>query len=199
MFWDSGIALLKIAAVGIPMYFIMVAALRVTGKRALAKMNAYDLVITVSLGSVLASTFLQKDTRLSDGVVALAIMLGLQRLVSYVIERWPWMQQLVLEEPRLLLYDGHMMKNALKKERITEAELLSAIRSHGHMSIRDVQAVVLEPDGTFSAIPKQREVDASAMRTVAGFPRSLSKERLNTGKKGGSGQEGKPQRAGPTG
>jgi uncharacterized membrane protein YcaP (DUF421 family) len=184
MLFDSWNALLRILAVGVPIYFLMIAALRVTGKRALAKMNAYDLVVTVALGSALASTLLSKDVKLAEGAMAVVMLLALQFAVAAASRRWPLVQRAVLAEPALLLYAGVPLERAMRSERITDSELLSAVRSRGHMNLDDVQAVVLEPDGSFSVMPRQAAGEATAMKSVAHYP-ALSQLGLHASSNGG--------------
>jgi uncharacterized membrane protein YcaP (DUF421 family) len=169
MLVDKWMDLVRVVAVGVPIYFVLVALLRVTGKRALAKMSAFDLVVTVALGSVLATTFLSDQVKLVEGLLALALLLGLQYLVAWAGLKWPKFRSLVVERPRLLLYQGRMLPDALRKERIAHEEVLAAVRSSGHMSLADVEAVVLETDGGFSVMGRQSG-DASAMESVSNFP-----------------------------
>lgn len=168
-FWDSLKAVARIIAVGVPMYALTLAALRFTGKRALAKMNAYGLVVTIALGSVLASTLLTKSATLSDGVIAVALLLALQWVVAIAVIRWPWAQKVTLSHAQMLLWDGKPLDSAMRSERVHIGELESAVRSAGHMSFSDVQAVVLEPDGSFSVMGRQDPGDASAMKSVGNF------------------------------
>lgn len=169
MFFEGLKPLLRIIAVGIPMYALTLAALRFTGKRALAKMNAYGLVVTIALGSVLASALLTKSATLADGVLAVALLLALQWAVAIAVIRWPWAQRVTLSHAQMLLWDGEPIDSAMRSERVHIGELESAVRSAGHMSFSDVQAVVLEPDGSFSVIPKQQAGNASAMKSVGNF------------------------------
>ena len=169
MFYDSVKALLRVLAVGIPMYLLTLTALRLAGKRALAKMNAYGLVVTIALGSALGSAFLTKSVALSDAVLAVVVLLALQWLVAIAVIRFPWAQKWTLSDPQLLLYDGEPLKDAMRKERVHLGQLQSAVRSEGHMSFKAIQAIVLEPDGSFSVIPKQDPGDASAMESVGNY------------------------------
>lgn len=169
MFFDSLWAILRIVVIGIPSYLVMIVALRLAGKRALAKMNAYGLVVTIALGSMLASTFLTKDIALIDGVVAIATLLTLQWIVAFAVVRWPFLQNVTTSEPELMLYDGKPLRDVMERGRVHIGQLESAVRSAGHMSFADIQAVVLEPDGSFSVIPRQDPGDASAMEGVSNY------------------------------
>lgn len=82
MFSDSWFGLLRVAVVGTLAYAALVALLRVSGKRTLSKLNAFDLVVTVALGSTLATVLLSKDVALTEGLLAFALLAGLQWAVA---------------------------------------------------------------------------------------------------------------------
>lgn len=147
--WDS---LLRTLVVGVLAYVTLVAFLRVSGKRTLSKMNAFDLVVTVALGSTLATVLLAKDVALAHGAFAFALLIGLQFAVSWSSVRARWVRRLATGEPLMLLYCGEFLPAALRQARVTEDEVRAAIRSAGVDSLDDVNAVVLETDGSFSVV-----------------------------------------------
>ena len=77
-----------------------------SGKRTLAKLNAFDLVVTVAMGSTLATALLSKQTTQADGVAAFGVLIGLQFVVTWLSVRSQWFGDLVRLEPRLLAYRG---------------------------------------------------------------------------------------------
>lgn len=169
MLVDTWTDLARIVAVGVPIYVVLIVMLRITGKRALAEMNAFDLVVTVALGSVLATTFLSDRVKLLEGLLAIALLLGLQYLIAWGGLKWPLFRRLVVERPRLLVHEGRMLNEAMHKERIAKEKVFAAVRSSGRMSLAEVEAVVLETDGSFSVMGRQSN-DASAMASVSNFP-----------------------------
>ncbi|HVM30994.1 MAG TPA: YetF domain-containing protein [Candidatus Limnocylindrales bacterium] len=154
--------LARTVVVGIGSYAALVAMLRLTGKRTLAQMNAFDFIVTVAMGSTLAAIFVQPNVSFVEGVLALGLLLGLQFVVTFATVRSRAMLRLVKNEPKLLLYQGRMLDEALKTERVSPEEVHQAIRSKGRSSVDEVHAVVLETDGTFSVI-----ADAPAGRPTA--------------------------------
>ena len=152
MLFDSGLGLLRVALVGVLAYAALVLLLRVSGKRTLAKMNAFDLVVTVALGSTLATILLSKDVALAEGVLAFVVLISLQFVVAWSSVRWRWFNRLVKSEPRLLFRRGAFLHEALRDERVTEGEVYAAIRAEGHASMEKIDAVILETDGSFSVI-----------------------------------------------
>lgn len=138
--------------VAILAYAALVVFLRISGTRTLAKMNAFDLVVTVSLGSTLAAIVLSADVALVQGLLALALLIALQFIVTWSSVRWDWVRRTVTGEPSLLLFRGRYLRGALRHARVTEDEVRAAVRSHGVTAIEEVDAVVLETDGSFSVM-----------------------------------------------
>ncbi len=152
MIFDSWSDTVRVAVIGVLAYVLLVGMLRVTGKRTLSKMNAFDLVVTVALGSTLATILLSKDTALIEGVVAFATLAGLQYVVAWMSVRSGRFNSLVKSQPRLLYYRGQFLADALRAERVAESEVAAAIRQHGAASFDEVAAVVLETSGEFAVI-----------------------------------------------
>jgi uncharacterized membrane protein YcaP (DUF421 family) len=164
MFFDSWTDLARVLIVGTLAYAGLVTTLRLTGKRTLSKMNAFDFVVTVALGSTLATILLNRDVSLSEGLLALALLCLLQYVVAFLSVRSPGFQRIIKSEPRLLFHQGSFVREALRRERVTEEEILAAIRSQGHASISAVVSVILETDGTFSVV--SGESRGSALQDV---------------------------------
>jgi uncharacterized membrane protein YcaP (DUF421 family) len=152
MFFGGWTPILRTVLVGSLGYVALVATLRVSGKRTLAKLNAFDLVVTVALGSSLASVLLSSDVALAQGAAAFATLIGLQFAVAWGSVRSPRLARLVRSEPTLLMRHGEVLPDALRRTRVTEAELRSVIRSSRHPAPGRVAAVILESDGSFSVI-----------------------------------------------
>ena len=106
LFYNRWEDLARTLIVGVLGYVFLVGCLRWSGKRTLSKMNAFDLIVTVSLGSVLASLLLSKSVALAEGVVALSLLVGLQFAVTWTSVRVRWVRRFVTGEPLLLLEHG---------------------------------------------------------------------------------------------
>jgi uncharacterized membrane protein YcaP (DUF421 family) len=173
MFEDGWGPLVRIAVIGTLSYIVVVALLRYFGKRALTKMNAFDMIVTVAVGSAFASTVMTKDITLADGVVAFVLLLVLQRLFASLSIHLGWFGRYLKAQPLLVVYRGKILWEAAKKEQLGELEILGGIRNSGTAAVEDVFAMVLEPDGTFSVIPMSASRDGrlpTALRDVAGVP-----------------------------
>ena len=163
MLYGNLYGLLRILVVGPLAYVMLIAVLRISGKRTLAKMNAFDFVVTVALGSTLASVLLSKDVPLLEGVLALALLALLQFIVASLVKRVPSIGDIVKSEPRLLLIDGQIDDAALRDERVVYGEVEAAVRKRGHGDFAQIAAVVLETDGSFSVIPDGAAGNRSAL------------------------------------
>lgn len=161
--WNS---LLRTLLVGALAYVLLIAFLRISGKRTLSKMNAFDLIVTVALGSTLATALLTKDVTLADGALAFALLIGLQFVVSWSSVRVRWLHQLIAGEPLMLLYRGEFLSAALVLARLTEAEVRAAVRSAGLASLAEVEAVVLETDGSISVVRRTADSGPSSLEGV---------------------------------
>ena len=160
----------RIIIVGTLAYISLVVLLRVTGKRTLSKMNAFDLIVTVALGSTLATVLLSKDVALVDGVVAFALLIGLQFVITWLSVRSPTVSRLVKATPTLLLYRGEVLHGALRRARVVEAEVLAAVRESGYLALEQVEAVVLETDGTFSVIKRSEAASFEGLSNLSNYP-----------------------------
>ena len=171
MFLNNWIGLGRVVIISICAYAALVLVLRIAGKRSLAKLNAFDLVVTVALGSTLATVLLSKDVALAEGALAFAMLAALQYAVTRGSVHWDWLKRLVRAEPRLLVEDGRFLDAALRSERVTHDEVEQAIRNQGIGRIEQVAAVVLETDGSLSVIARdEKEAELTALRSVRGGP-----------------------------
>jgi uncharacterized membrane protein YcaP (DUF421 family) len=156
MFFDSWEDIARVLILGTFAYCAIIAILRISGKRTLAKMSAFDLVVTIALGSVLATILLSSSVALAEGVVAFVVLVTLQYAIAALSVRFKAIEKLAKSNARFLLLDGVIDDAALKKERVTREEVLCAIRSNGIGDLDDVAAVILETDGTFSVVSQSK-------------------------------------------
>jgi uncharacterized membrane protein YcaP (DUF421 family) len=169
MFFNSWDGLGRILIVGFLAYFALILCLRISGKRTLAKWNAFDFVVTIALGSILATQILSKETPLVEGVLAFSFLIALQFLITKISVYSKFVRETVKAEPTLLLRDGKFINDALKHQRVTESEIRAAVRAKGFAALEDAEAVILETDGSFSVIEKSETESFSALRDVENF------------------------------
>jgi uncharacterized membrane protein YcaP (DUF421 family) len=165
MFFNDAFSLLRVFIVGTLAYLSLVLLLRVSGKRTLSKMNAFDLVVTVAIGSTLATVLLSKDVALADGVAAFTLLIGLQYVITWLSVRSRRVENLIKAEPSLLYFNGRFLE-AMKSERVTEAEVRAAVRSQGLSEMESVAAVVLETDGSLTVLRNQDDQVFTSLKGI---------------------------------
>src|SRR5699024_3842680 len=101
MWFDTWSDILRVLAVGAAAYVTLVVVLRLTGKRTLAKLNAFDLIVTVALGSTLATILLNADVSWSEGLAAFAVLAVLQLVVTWTQTRAPRSRTVITARPTL--------------------------------------------------------------------------------------------------
>lgn len=153
MFFDGWTGLGRVLVVGVLAYAALVLLLRISGKRTLTKMNAFGLVVTVALGSTLATVLLSKSVALAEGILALALLILLQYAITWVSVRSPRFQAIVKAQPSLLVYRGEFLPDALRRQRVMREEVMAILRAQGRKKLDGALAVVLETDGSFSVVP----------------------------------------------
>ncbi len=163
MWFDSWSQVGRVVLVGAATYGALVLLLRVSGKRTLAKLNAFDLVVTVALGSTLATVLLDSTVSWTEGVVALGVLVLLQLVVALATTWVPGARDVVTARPQALLLDGELDERVARRARVTPAEVRQAVRSSGQGDLTGVAAVVLETDGTLSVVPRASAGDLSAL------------------------------------
>lgn len=167
MFFDSFTGIIRVIVVGTLAYVGLIVLLRISGNRTLAKMNAFDFIVTVALGSTLATILLSDKVALAEGMVAFIVLIGLQYIVTWLSVRSPRISDLVKSQPILLYYDGKPLQSQMRQARVVKPEILAAVRKQGIASLDEVKAVVLETDGSF-AIIKASDSKPTALANVSG-------------------------------
>lgn len=136
-------------------YLAVLVTVRIVGRRTVTQMSAFDVVITIALGSLLAQTS-TSGTALVRGLVGIAVLLLLQTLLAWARRRIAWVDRLISFEPRILVRDGEVHGEALvgglTGPQMTESELSAELRGHGIRSLEDVDLAVLEPTGELSVL-----------------------------------------------
>ena len=137
--------------------------LRVSGKRTLSKLNAFDFVFVVAVGSVFAASIIEKDVTLLEGIASLGTLIALQVILAESAARWRIADRIINGRPTLLFSHGQFIPRALVRERITEGEVRAAIREKGITAVEDVDAVVLENDGSLSVSWESKRQSESSL------------------------------------
>jgi uncharacterized membrane protein YcaP (DUF421 family) len=145
-------------------FLIIVALLRLVGQQALAKMSGFDVVFTVTLGSVIGTVVITRAIPILEAVAALVTLLGMQELTRFFQSRFLPVHHAVRQPPRVMLWNGELLEDRLRASSVSADEIRAAVRKSGLRSLSDAQVVVLENDGEWSVVPKgERESDDTAL------------------------------------
>lgn len=166
IFFTSWESIYRTVTITVLAYVLLILLLRASGKRTLSKMNAFDLIVTIALGSTLATVMLSKDVALIDGVLALFLLIFLQFIITFLSARSGTISKLVKSTPALLVYKGEMLLHAMKKERIAEDEIYAIIREKGLGSLQEADAIVLETDGSLTVIKQVPALNNETFKRV---------------------------------
>ncbi|MDA4100997.1 membrane protein [Mycolicibacterium monacense DSM 44395] len=166
VWFDDWNDLLRVLIAGTVAYAVLILVLRMSGKRTLAKLNAFDLVVTVAVGSTLATVFLNSSVSVTEGIVALILLAALQYVAAIVASRPRIGRAVLTSRPSLLFAHGSFRDDAMRKQRVSRADVRQAVRSSGRGGLNDVGAVVLESDGSLSVITTADLGDHSALIDV---------------------------------
>lgn len=124
MFFAGAPGVWRTLLVGLCAYVLLILVLRTTGKRTPSKINAFDLIVTVALGSTLATVILSKDVALAEGVTAFVMLAGAQLAVTWLSTRSKRFRSWIKAEPTILVEKGIMLSDAMKRERVTSGTRL---------------------------------------------------------------------------
>ncbi|HEY9855223.1 MAG TPA: YetF domain-containing protein [Stenomitos sp.] len=148
-------AMLRILVVGTLSYLALIVFIRLAGQRPLGRMQTFDLIVAVAIGSTLGRLMTAQEVQFSEAVTAFALLLGLHYVVSRLAYRFPHLARWMETPPTLVFYRGKGLPDPMRRSRLTEAELLAAARKAGLSSLKQVEAIVLETDGSFSVLKEQ--------------------------------------------
>src|SRR6201981_1441501 len=133
----------------IVVYLVLVLLLRIFGKRELAQLNPFDLVVLLSLSNTVQNAIIGDDNSVTGGVIGAVSLLAINWLVVRVLFRSPRLTRALEGRPVVLIRDGHIDLKALKHEALTREELVEVIHRQGFQHIHDVHLCELEPNGSF--------------------------------------------------
>lgn len=164
--WDG---ILRTLITTVIAYIVVVFMLRVSGKRTLSKMNAFDTVVTIALGSILGSVILSKSTPIAEGLLAIALLITLQYIITFISVRSSTFKKMISSNPTLLFYDGSMLKDAQKKQRVSTEEINSAVREAGFASYDNIKAIVMESTGDITVISNSESENTKTLEAFNDF------------------------------
>lgn len=138
---------------GLIVYLFLILILRLTGKRQIGQMSPFDLVLLLVLSNAVQNSMNGGDNSVAAGLILSITLVTANWMTGYITYRSKMAERLVERAPQVLLHNGKIYAKALDDAQLTREELMSALRSEGFSDIADVQAAILENDGSISVIP----------------------------------------------
>ena len=157
-------------------YVVLVIGLRLAGKRELAQLNPFDLVVLLTLSNTVQNAIIGNDTSVTGGIIGAATLL----LVNYLVVRFLYghrqIEQIVEGDADPLIENGQIKTDRLEKEIITLAEMEAAAHKQGFASLSEVEQAVLEPGGTIAFIGKKPEPEAARHQEIVARLDQMTRE-----------------------
>lgn len=148
--WRLGLPVAEKMVRPIVVYVFLVVALRIFGKRELAQLNPFDLVVLLSLSNTVQNAIIGADNSVTGGLIGAFTLLAVNYLVVRFLFRHRRLDQMIAGRPAILIERGKVNTHALAKELLTESELLTVAHRQGFKNLREIDRCVLDPGGIFS-------------------------------------------------
>ncbi len=145
-------------------YLFILIGMRLLGTRELGRLNAYDFVLVVVIANAVQNAMVGGDNTLAGGLVAAITLLLMNRLLTGLLNRFPWLEKHIVGEPVVLVSEGRAQRERMRREGVTDDELMAALREHGVTGLGDVRLAVLEVDGDISIVPRESPVHRTRRR-----------------------------------
>ena len=152
-------------------YVGVIATLRLSGKRSLAKWNIFDFVITIAIGTTLATTVMSTGSQeeMRKGIMGFLLLIIFQYTITTLSVQFDWFARIIKSKPALVVYNGEYLNKRMKQERLTKSEILAAMRHQGIANLEEVGAVILETNGTLSVLAKWETDSVDSLGNVDGY------------------------------
>ena len=134
------------------LYWFLFLVMRGSGKRTLAEFSPLDLLVVVVMGDLVQIGVTQEDLSITGAVMAITVITTWTLVGDWASRRWPPARRTLASGPVIVLRDGEVMPDRLRRERMTEDDLKAAARAQGHDDLRDIAMAVVEENGSISFI-----------------------------------------------
>jgi uncharacterized membrane protein YcaP (DUF421 family) len=147
-------------------YLFLIFFLRLFGKRELAQLNPFDLVVLLSLSNTVQNAMIGDDNSVTGGIIGAFSLLAINYVLTLVLYRLPKVDKLVEGDATVLIRNGLLDRKAMKKEALSELELKSVLHKQGLNEFSEVAKCVLEPNGTFYVEAMEPNSDDAARARI---------------------------------
>jgi len=138
-------------------YILLIGLLRLTGKREIGQMTPFDLVLVLLVANAVQNAMVGSDDSLTAGLISACVLFGLNYAFGRLQAKNHFFRRMLVGNPVILIHEGRLVTDHLRRENVTEDDLLEQMREHGIAHLGDVAEAILEPDGNFSFISMTAE------------------------------------------
>jgi uncharacterized membrane protein YcaP (DUF421 family) len=157
-------------------YVFLVIVVRLAGRRELAQLNSFDLIVLLMLANTVQNATIGNDNSMVGGLIGVSALLLVNYLVVRFLYRHPRVDRLLEGGPTMLIRDGQVIRKNLVREAITEGELMEAVRKQGLGSVEEVAGAVLETGGVISVVPRKPTPAEARLHLLEGKLDEIKKE-----------------------
>ncbi|MBL8882353.1 MAG: DUF421 domain-containing protein [Hyphomicrobium sp.] len=165
--WDMSIPWWEFIARAIIVYIFLIVLLRITGKRQVGQLAPFDLVLLLVLSNAVQNSMTGGDNSVIGGLICALTLVGANWLIGYTTYKSKRLEVLVEGRPQVLIHDGHLYRDIMKREKLTQHELDAALRAAGCATIMEVHFAVIENNGQISVRRKDPAHPAAPPATTA--------------------------------
>lgn len=155
-------------------YFFMLIALRIFGKKELSQLNTADVILILLISNSVQNAMVGSDTSLWGGLAAAAVLFIINYILKKLMYKFPKFSNLMQEKPEVLIHDGKLDFKSLNKLNITSDEIQEAMREHGVEHFSDVKLAMLEIDGNISIISGNKNLRQTHYKRLKKTKKSIS-------------------------
>jgi uncharacterized membrane protein YcaP (DUF421 family) len=162
--WQLTVPSWELALRALAVYVFLMVLLRITGRRQVGQLAPFDLVLLLVLSNALQNAMNGGDNSVTGGVISALVLVGVNWIVGYVAFRNKRLSRIIEGRPEVLIHNGHVFRDVMERERITQSEIDAALRQSGCGCIEDVHFAILENNGQISVRQRRLETGANSLR-----------------------------------
>lgn len=152
--WNISIPWWELVARAVVVYLFLIILLRITGKRQVGQLSPFDLVLLLVLSNAVQNSMNAGDNSLVGGLISASTLIGLNFLVSLMTYRNKKLEALIEGRPQVLVHNGKLFEEVMRRAKLTHHELNAALRQAGCGCVEDVRTAILENNGSISVVPR---------------------------------------------
>lgn len=176
--WNLSLPWWEFVLRAVIVYGFLIVILRLTGKRQIGQMSPFDLVLLLVLSNAVQNSMNGGDNTVGGGLILATTLVAFNALLSFLTARNRRMEQLIVGDPEIIIYNGKVVEETLRKEAISMSELEGAMREAGCADFKEVHLATLELNGQISVV---REDEADSKPKVTRSSTALRRKRRHRG------------------